>query len=84
LATGIADIVESELSVGDIIIATGRIVGNLINDPRQHRSNVVHIVKAHGSTNVALVRVNIRGEHLDPLTRCSVRKRRFVRPCKLQ
>jgi len=46
---GIADIVESELAVGDIIIATSIEIGN-------------------GSTNVAPVRWNIRGEHLDPLT----------------
>jgi len=45
---GIADIVESELAVGDIIIATS-------------------IVVRDGSANVAPVRWNIRGEHLDPL-----------------
>ena len=69
---GIADIVESELAVRDIIIATSIEVGNLIND-REHPRNAVHIIaKAHGSANVAPVRWNIRGEHLDPLTIRSV------------
>ena|ERR1700733_15349096 len=69
LMAGIADIVESELPVGDIIIAASIEVGNLINDPDQHRSNAADIIaKAHGSANVAPVGWNIRGEHLDPLT----------------
>ena len=66
---GSADIVESKLAVGNIIIAASIEVGNLINGPHQHQSNAVDIIaKAHGSTNVASVSWNIRGEHLDPLT----------------
>ena len=69
VAAGVVDIVESELAVGDIIFTLRKVVGGLINDPRQYRSNAVHIIaKAYRSANLAWVSWNIRSDRLDPLT----------------